>query len=67
MFLRLSTVGLFFRDVNWLESRANYFCCIKLEKRLAFLTDLLLLCLTRDFYPKFGVFSLKLIFIYFSH
>jgi len=28
MYLRLSTVGLFFRDVNWLESRSSYFCCI---------------------------------------
>jgi hypothetical protein len=58
-------LGLFFHDVNWFESRASYFCCLKLKKRRASLTDLLLLHLTRYLYPKLGVFSLKLMFIYF--
>jgi hypothetical protein len=53
-------LGLFFHDVNWFESRASYFCCIKLKKRRASLTDLHLLHLTRDLYPKRGVISFKI-------
>jgi len=46
----LSNVGFVFRDVNWLESRASYFCCIKLKKR-------------RRLWPTYFYFTWRAIYI----